>query len=286
MKSSTLGGGPISVPVAHKSWQFFVGFLILLAMSVSLSGCQTIKRYQCHSEDWAEVGKRDGEAGKIAQEQFSNYQSRCTASGAFIEQSDYMAGYQLGLATFCTYHNATKQAYSGYENNGLCTADFGPAFDEGFAHGLETLCTTEGGQTIARRGFEYRGTCPAEAHQEFLTSYISTLEVLLPQAVADVTIEEQRTTSLQSTIDMLEFRSLRFDTRSSSSVGNGDELTEKRRRARKARVSSKLRDLEREKDRADDRVVKSRRRTARIQDMLLRWKPELDSLRNEATVQQ
>lgn len=276
MKQGTTRWGAHPLPVGKQHWQTLISTLLLLVIATSLSSCQTIKRYQCNSEDWAEVGMRDGQAGRVPEIEFTKYEYDCSASGAIIDQSAYMTGHQQGLGEFCTYQRAETQASTGYKNAGLCTEQFGPDFDQGYLAGLEQLCTTSGGQALAKRGHQYRGTCPPANQEEFLASYITTLEVLLPQAVADVTIREIKTTTLQSNIRGMESDEYMFDSAIEVAIlnSNGDLL--KRLQSEQFEVSARLRRLKREQRQERDMMRKARKRSESIEEMLLQWKPELE----------
>ncbi len=258
------------------TWQTFTSIFILLLLAFSLSGCQTITKFKCNTKNWNKVGQKDGAAGKLAGRTFAQYDDECSASGADIDKSIYLAGYQEGLATFCTMENGIAQAEEGYENNNLCATSFGSAFDDGFTQGLEKLCDSSGGQRFGVSGGIYRGTCPTDTEQEFLTSYLNGINASLPQSIANVTILEANSNRLQSDIQNLELQMSQYDNAIESAEKSNNKAWEERLEDDRSEISRRLQMLRMDKSRADRDLSKARVKKQSMQEMLLKWKSRLD----------
>lgn len=249
---------------------------LLLVLSFSLSSCQTITRIKCNSKDWTKVGQKDGAAGKRAENTFLTYYDECSASGAEIDKTTYMTGYQGGLGTFCTLKKGESQARDGHENQNLCMAKNGSAFDEGFTLGLAQLCDSAGGQNFGLSGGIYRGTCPSDTEQEFLTSYLNALGSALPQSIADVTILEVKSTSLQSDINSLESELSKYDNAIESAKKSNNKIWQEQLESDRSNISNRLFTLRMDQRRTEDDLADARKKSRNLQNMLLEWKMRLD----------
>ncbi|MFK7858025.1 MAG: DUF2799 domain-containing protein [Granulosicoccus sp.] len=249
----------------------------LLLLSLVLTSCQTITRIKCNSKNWEKAGFRDGAAGHPADSSFLEYSGRCLAAGAELDKSVYMAGYHDGLSTFCTKENGVEQAQAGFENTMVCAIQVGSAFDDGFAQGLKNLCDASGGQRFGVSGGVYRGTCPPETEQIFLANYLDALATALPQSIADVTILEGRKDALRSRIGSLETAIYQYDT--AKRLADTDNNTSKVNQLSndQSNLTRKLFRLESDERTVNSRLKRARKKSEDMQEMLLKWKPKLDS---------
>lgn len=247
-----------------------------LVLLLSLSSCQTITKFKCNTKNWSNVGQKDGASGKVAEKTFRQYYDECSASGAEIDESTYMAGHQKGLTTFCTMENGVAQARDGYENQKLCTVQFGSAFDNGFTQGLVRLCVSSGGQEFGLTGGIYRGTCPSDTEQEFLISYLNAINATLPQSFAEVVILEGKSNTLQSDIGFLEIQISKYDSAIASANESNNNAWKKKLESDRSNISSRLSRMRMEQSRTDGDLSDARKRSQTLQNMLMKWKLRLD----------
>jgi len=74
---------------------------VALAAALALGGCATLSEQECRSGDWTAVGRADGAAGALP-EQLERHQKACARHGIEPQEPAWRAGYQAGLAEFCT----------------------------------------------------------------------------------------------------------------------------------------------------------------------------------------
>ena len=246
-------------------------------LCVLLSACQTITRYQCNSEDWSEVGREDGAAGKPIEMAYQQHADECAVPGAVIDNADYHAGYQAGLATFCTAESGFNESLEGHENLNLCSDAFGSEFDDGFSNGLLTFCTADHAQRFGLEGKIYRGTCTPDNEQDFLKSYVNALEVALPQAVSEVNILESKSNSLQSQINYIDTESAKYSSAIRSAKKSGNEAQEEALSDARSDVRGNRYSLSSDQRDNDKALERARRNLENIQSMLAKWKVQVDS---------
>lgn len=113
------------------------GTIALGAAIVVVSGCAakpTVSENQCRAGDWQTIGYRDGAMGKDST-RLLEHQEACGAFGIFPERDTYLAGWQEGLATFCTGDNGFQQGVQGRYLNGSCRGELREPFASAHADG-------------------------------------------------------------------------------------------------------------------------------------------------------
>lgn len=250
--------------------------LLLVIASVVLSGCQTLTRYQCNSKDWRAVGVKDGAAGKAPGSTFEAYDSNCSSSGASIDRNVYMAGHKEGLSRFCTFSNGAKQAAEGLQNSGLCTAEYGEEFNNGFARGLLQICNASGGRRFGSEVITYRGTCSTQTQPEFLNSYITTLEsVALPEIRTRLSTLSVRASSLQRSLTFLATEISGYDTKIKAAKADGNDKYAEILEEGKADLSDEQTSIQQQKNSIDSEIKELEKKRKNATDMIVRWKPEI-----------
>ena len=109
------------------------GVLLLI-----LGGCAakpSVSEYQCQAGDWQTIGYRDGAAG-VASTRLLAHQEACGAYGIVPERSQYMLGWEDGLATYCTADNGFLLGQRGAAVNTLCSGELREPFATAHADGL------------------------------------------------------------------------------------------------------------------------------------------------------
>lgn len=253
-----------------------VGLALLLTGQIALSGCQTVAKVSCNTKDWRTVGVEDGAAGKLPDLSLQSHSAECSASGASIDQSAYMAGHNEGLAQFCTVASGIQQAADGFENSQLCSAGYGPEFDNGYAQGLERLCTTAGGERMGSVVQAYRGTCPAQTQARFLQSYIQTLEsVGLPDSQSEVEALAARSTELENSFSSLSSEIANLNAQIVAARNTGNSLQVIALEANKGSIDADRVAVSLEQRTVEESLNEARQKQSMAVEMISRWKPEL-----------
>ena len=109
--------------------------VVVLAIAAAiLSGCASMNADECLMAVWQVIGYEDGTRGKSSSS-ISTYRKSCAEHGVAPDFESYTAGYQRGLASYCTPNTAFTIGKSGRNRPGVCSdkqySDFAPAFAEG-----------------------------------------------------------------------------------------------------------------------------------------------------------
>jgi hypothetical protein len=108
--------------------------LVLFAVLV-LGGCaRSLTESQCVAGDWETVGYRDGSRG-LAASHLLEHQNACVRHGIVPERSDYLYGWEQGIARFCTPENGFARGEGGTAYPQVCPYDLEPAFHGAYREG-------------------------------------------------------------------------------------------------------------------------------------------------------
>lgn len=109
----------------------------MLVSGVMLTaGCASkpsITEFQCRAGDWQTVGVRDG-AGGMPSTQLLQHQEACGAYGIVPDRQTYLAGWQQGVAQYCTTDNGFMIGQRGGRQSSVCSDD---EFLDAYAAGRE-----------------------------------------------------------------------------------------------------------------------------------------------------
>lgn len=111
---------------------------ILFAVTVcALGACASqpsVSEHQCRAGDWQTIGFRDGSQGSDSTRLLA-HQEACGEFGIFPGRDDYLAGWNDGVASYCTATTGFRLGKSGSSLNAVCRGDLhGPyaaAYDDG-----------------------------------------------------------------------------------------------------------------------------------------------------------
>ena len=115
---------------------FFSALTATLISSGGLSGCASISEEKCQAGNWQELGYRDGSNG-VKRGKASKIADTCAKYGIDMNFDAYLAGFNQGLPSYCTYERGFALGENGSSYNQICSgelaADFAPGYDEGRA---------------------------------------------------------------------------------------------------------------------------------------------------------
>jgi hypothetical protein len=121
-------------------------FLAPMLLAAFVAGCATPPPIEelCPPTDWHQAGLRDGSRG-MAPKPLQEHVAACAKGGVTIDTSDYMPGWNEGIAQFCTGPNGWKQGVQGNQHRaGACTGQpEEAAFTQHMAKGLEVFKLNE-----------------------------------------------------------------------------------------------------------------------------------------------
>ncbi len=112
------------------------GICILLIGIFFLSGCATMKKEECLTADWYQIGYEDGSYGRAAN-RFSQHRKACSKYDVTPDLQEYLRGRDEGLHEFCTPRNGYLMGLKGRVYTNLCPRNMAPAFLEAYNKGIE-----------------------------------------------------------------------------------------------------------------------------------------------------
>lgn len=108
--------------------------ILILIMTLGVSGCATLDRDSCLTADWQLIGFNDGVAGYEAS-RLEQHRDACSEYGIAPQMDDYLQGYDRGVSRYCTATNGYRTARAGKQLNAVCNGGPGLAFVRGFELG-------------------------------------------------------------------------------------------------------------------------------------------------------
>ena len=107
---------------------------LLLPAALLLGACASLSESECRSQDWAELGRADGQHGRPLS-QFKEHREACKAHGVKPDGAAYKKGREEGLRTYCTPSGGYVAGRRGDSYEDVCNAaaerEFRPAFRDG-----------------------------------------------------------------------------------------------------------------------------------------------------------
>ncbi len=108
--------------------------IIVLVCSLFIVGCAGMSKKDCTTADWYNTGLQDGRAG-YPSNRMSNYVASCAEHDIGIDQSQYLAGHDDGIRTYCQPDNAYQVGLRGRSLPQVCPADLASEFAKAHARG-------------------------------------------------------------------------------------------------------------------------------------------------------
>lgn len=107
----------------------------MAAVLMSLASCNSMSKEECRVADWNVVGDTDGAAGHNPQTRFADHVKSCSKSGATPDQTRWYAGYQVGIARYCTPLSGASSGEAGRAYHNVCSPGTEPGFMRGYGLG-------------------------------------------------------------------------------------------------------------------------------------------------------
>jgi hypothetical protein len=183
-----------------------LGALVVLALTLCVSGCASMSADECVASDWHTIGFEDGSRGYTAT-RLGDHRKACAKHGIAPDFVAYRAGHEEGVRDFCRPSRGFRLGSGGGNYNGVCSTDLEPAFLDAYNSGyhLYNLRSRVDSAThqIGTRENELEAVKVRIRETEAaLISRETTMEarVLL---LADLKELSERTGELQAEIDLL-----------------------------------------------------------------------------------
>lgn len=126
-----------------------IKLLLVIAAFFILSACATLNEAECNNADWQIIGLEDGSKGR-AVTYIGQHRKACAEYGVIPDLERYQAGYEAGLAQFCTAEVGFAQGKRGYQYNGVCPVSLRDDFLYGYDRGRELYLMNREITTIHR----------------------------------------------------------------------------------------------------------------------------------------
>lgn len=114
-------------------------FLIVILASTILFGCSSTPNNlaSCQQKSWQKSGEETAIAGKSIR-LFDNYIKQCGSSLPSTAKAEFIEGYIVGIAVFCTYDSGFKRGHSSQAKSDLsdvCPLEMRNQFIAGYNRG-------------------------------------------------------------------------------------------------------------------------------------------------------
>ncbi len=112
-------------------------YLILSLLSIIVfTSCATMKKEECLTADWYNIGFEDGTRGyKVSR--IANHRKACSKYEIAPNLDLYLRGRDQGLIEYCTAHNGYNLGLKGRSYNDACQGNFGNGFKEAYNIGRD-----------------------------------------------------------------------------------------------------------------------------------------------------
>jgi hypothetical protein len=110
--------------------------LVAALVVTTLTACSstTLSENQCKANDWYTVGYADGSSGYDASRLLQHHHT-CVEHGVTPDRAPYTAGWDAGIAQYCTPENGFDLGESGASYNRICPAGFEREFHAAYSDG-------------------------------------------------------------------------------------------------------------------------------------------------------
>lgn len=112
----------------------FILLLSAIALLATTQAC-SVSEKTCLQNDWQTLGYKHGEDGKSA-DALNRYVKDCAEHGVTPDASAYSAGYEVGIALYCTSANGIEEGTKVNSYSGACPAALEKDFLTSYLDGL------------------------------------------------------------------------------------------------------------------------------------------------------
>ncbi len=124
----------MSVAFMKKFGKRIILLIATMAFLATAPGC-SVSEKTCLQNDWQTLGYKHGEDGKSA-DALNRYVKDCAEHGVTPDASAYSAGYEVGIALYCTAENGAKEGSDVNSYSGACPPELEKPFLENYLNGL------------------------------------------------------------------------------------------------------------------------------------------------------
>jgi hypothetical protein len=110
------------------SWRHYLQRLSGVLSLFFLAGCATLSHEQCVRGDWFGLGIRDGYSGEPIS-RLSEHINACLEYGVTVNNSNYFAGREQGLKSYCQFDNAFATGLHGQAYLHVCPQQIDALFN-------------------------------------------------------------------------------------------------------------------------------------------------------------
>ncbi len=111
-----------------------LALLIVFPVALALNGCATLSKEECQSGNWQEIGQADGFNGE-PESRLQEHAKACSSYSVAPNVQAYMAGREVGLASYCTPASGFAHGRAGDDYAGVCPPATAAAFSSGYMVG-------------------------------------------------------------------------------------------------------------------------------------------------------
>ncbi len=105
------------------------------AALLALAACATLSEDDCREGNWTDIGVRDGANGR-SPEFLDQHREACAKFGIAVNPSEWEAGRQQGLKSYCTRSNVYREGAKGRRLRPVCPAEAQDALELANDRGL------------------------------------------------------------------------------------------------------------------------------------------------------
>jgi hypothetical protein len=137
---------------------------VATTLSLLASGCASLSKRDCLEGDWERIGRQDASQGQPPT-QLQKHREACTEYGVVPDKARYEAGYQDGLAVYCTPSNGFRLGKEGALYQSVCPASLEGAFLARYRAGREIYQIEEQLRGISQRMITLEGQLDKETSE-------------------------------------------------------------------------------------------------------------------------
>ena len=117
---------------------YWFNYRLLLVVMVSfvLTSCATLNKDECLNANWKLIGHGDASRGQ-KKSRIDAHREACAEYNIKPNWDEYVAGWNIGIKTYCTLHNGIYIGEHGKSYNGVCPKDQSADFLRGHDYGKQ-----------------------------------------------------------------------------------------------------------------------------------------------------
>ena len=117
-------------------YRIVVGLFMVITGLLVFSSCATMKKEECLTANWYDIGFEDGAKGYKAS-YIARHRKACSKYEVAPDLDMYLQGRDAGLIEYCTPYNGFHLGHKGLKLNDVCKGDLKERFLEAYNNGLD-----------------------------------------------------------------------------------------------------------------------------------------------------